>query len=114
MKKTTIVGNIGNAAECRVATGGHQFISFSVAYADREEKDEAGNVLKDDQGNPVTKAQWADCEMYVKPGTPTEGLLKTLAKGRHIYLEAHDKVEAWIKDGEARSKVIYKVQTFEV
>lgn len=36
MKQTTIVGNIGRDAVCREGDGGHKFVSFSVAYAERK------------------------------------------------------------------------------
>ncbi len=59
MKRTTIVGNIGRDAVCREGDGGHKFVSFSVAYAERKTNE------TDEQGNPVTVAQWAECEIYV-------------------------------------------------
>ena len=54
MKQTTIVGNIGRDAVCREGDGGHKFVSFSVAYAERKTNE------TDEQGNPVTVAQCAD------------------------------------------------------
>lgn len=115
MKKTIIVGNIGNPAVCREATGGHKFVSFSVAYSEREKKDAAGVVLKDEAGHPVTEALWAECEIYVKPENSANNLLKLFTKGRHIYVEAFERVEAWInKSGEAQGRILYKVQNFEV
>ncbi len=80
MKQTTIVGNIGRDAVCREGDGGHKFVSFSVAYAERKTND------TDEQGNPVTVAQWAECEIYVGPESSAEGLLKLLTKGRFIYI----------------------------
>ena len=75
MKRTTIVGNIGRDAVCREGDGGHKFVSFSVAYAERKTNE------TDEQGNPVTVAQWAECEIYVGPESSAEGLLKLLTKG---------------------------------
>ena len=74
MKRTTIVGNIGRDAVCREGDGGHKFVSFSVAYAERKTNE------TDEQGNPVTVAQWAECEIYVGPESSAEGLLKLLTK----------------------------------
>ena len=36
MKRITITGNLGKDAECREGQGGHKFVSFSVAYAERK------------------------------------------------------------------------------
>lgn len=109
MKQTTIVGNIGRDAVCREGDGGHKFVSFSVAYAERKTND------TDEQGNPVTVAQWAECEIYVGPESSAEGLLKLLTKGRFIYIEASDKVEAWIdKNNQVRSRILYRVTNFQV
>lgn len=109
MKQTTIVGNIGRDAVCREGDGGHKFVSFSVAYAERKTND------TDEQGNPVTVAQWAECEIYVGPESSAEGLLKLLTKGRFIYIEASDKVEAWIdKNNQMRSRILYRVTNFQV
>lgn len=109
MKRTTIVGNLGRDAECREAGGGHKFITFIVAYAERETGE------KDEQGNPVREPQWAECEIYVKPENSAQSLVRLLTKGRHIYLEAYDKVSAWIdKNGEPRGKVTYRVTDFKV
>lgn len=109
MKQTTIVGNIGRDAVCREGDGGHKFVSFSVAYAERK-TDET-----DEQGNPVTAAQWAECEIYVGPECSAEGITNLLKKGRFIYVEAYDKAHAWIdKDNQLRSKIIYKVTNFQV
>lgn len=74
MKQTTIVGNIGRDAVCREGDGGRKFVSFSVAYAERR----TGET--DEQGNPVTVAQWAECEIYVGPESSAEGLLKLRPK----------------------------------
>ena len=104
MKQTTIVGNIGRDAVCREGDGGHKFVSFSVAYAERKE-----------QGNPATVALWAECEIYVGPESSAEGLLKLLTKGRFIYIEAEGKVEAWIdKNNQLRSRILYRVTSFQV
>lgn len=109
MKSTTIVGNIGRDAVCRVGDGGHKFVTFSVAYAERK------TDATDEQGNPVTFALWAECEIYVGPESSAEGLLKLLTKGRFIYVEASDKVEAWIdKDNQLRSRSVYRVTNFQV
>lgn len=109
MKRTTIVGNIGRDAECREGDGGHKFVSFSVAYAERKTNE------TDEQGNPVTVAQWAECEIYVGPESSAEGLLKLLTKGRFIYAEASDKAEAWIdKDNQLRSRILYRITNFQV
>ena len=109
MKQTTIVGNIGRDAVCREGDGGHKFVSFSVAYAERKTND------TDEQGNPVTVAQWAECEIYVGPESSAEGLLKLLTIGRFIYIEASDKVEAWIdKNNQVRSRILYRVTNFQV
>lgn len=109
MKQTTIVGNIGRDAVCREGDGGHKFVSFSVAYAERKTND------TDEQGNPVTVAQWAECEIYVGPESSAEGLLKLLTKGRFIYIEASDKAEAWIdKNNQVRSRILYRVTNFQV
>lgn len=109
MKQTTIVGNIGRDAVCREGDGGHKFVSFSVAYAERKTND------TDEQGNPVTVAQWAECEIYVGLESSAEGLLKLLTKGRFIYIEASDKVEAWIdKNNQVRSRILYRVTNFQV
>ena len=109
MKQTTIVGNIGRDAVCREGDGGHKFVSFSVAYAERKTNE------TDEQGNPVTVAQWAECEIYVGPESSAEGLLKLLTKGRFIYAEASDKAEAWIdKDNQLRSRILYRITNFQV
>ena len=109
MKRTTIVGNIGRDAVCREGDGGHKFVSFSVAYAERK----TGET--DEQGNPATVAQWAECEIYVGPESSAEGLLKLLTKGRFIYAEASDKAEAWIdKDNQLRSRILYRITNFQV
>lgn len=109
MKKITIVGNIGKDAVCREGDGGHKFVSFSVAYAERK------TDARDEQGNPVTVALWAECEMYVGPESSAEGLLNVLKKGRFIYLEAYDVANAWIdKDNQPRARIIYKVTSFQV
>lgn len=109
MKKITIVGNIGKDAVCREGDGGHKFVSFSVAYAERK------TDARDEQGNPVTVALWAECEMYVGPESSAEGLLNVLKKGRFIYLEAYDVAHAWMdKDNQPRARIIYKVTSFQV
>ena len=42
----------------------------------------------------------------------TSNLLK---KGRFIYVEAYDKVEAWLdKENKPRARVIYRVTNFQV
>lgn len=108
MKRITIVGNIGREATCREAQG-HKFVTFSIAYAERV------TDAKDDQGNPVTETQWAECEIYVKPEKSAEGITNLLKKGRFIYVEGYDKVEVWIdKEGKPRAKVIYRVTDFQV
>ena len=109
MKRITITGNLGKDAECREGQGGHKFVSFSVAYAERD------TDAKDEQGNPIKEAQWADCEIYVKPENSAEGIVNLLKKGRFIYVEAYDKVEAWLdkenKPGAAfRSRWVEPVQ----
>ena len=96
-------------AVCREGDGGHKFVSFSVAYAERKTNE------TDEQGNPVTVAQWAECEIYVGPESSAEGLLKLLTKGRFIYAEASDKAEAWIdKDNQLRSRILYRITNFQV
>ena len=98
MKRITITGNLGKDAECREGQGGHKFVSFSVAYAERD-----------------TEAQWAECEIYVKPENSAEGIVNLLKKGRFIYVEAYDKVEAWLdKENKPRARVIYRVTNFQV
>ena len=109
MKRITITGNLGKDAECREGQGGHKFVSFSVAYAERD------TDAKDEQGNPIKEAQWAECEIYVGPESSAEGLLKLLTKGRFIYIEAEGKVEAWIdKNNQLRSRILYRVTSFQV
>lgn len=109
MKKTTIVGNIGRDAVCREGDGGHKFVSFSVAYAERK------TDAKDEQGNPVTLAQWAECEIYVGPESSAEGIMKVLKKGRFVYVEAYDRVQAWIdQEGKPQARVMYRVHDFQV
>lgn len=109
MKKITIVGNIGKDAVCREGRDGHKFVTFSVAYAERQTDE------KDEQGNPVTEAQWAECEIYVKPENSAERILSLLKKGRFIYVEAYDKADAWIdKDNQPRARIIYRVTNFQV
>ena len=109
MKQTTIVGNIGRDAVCREGDGGHKFVSFSVAYAERKPGE------TDEQGNPVTVAQWAECEIYVGPESSAEGITNLLKKGRLVYVEAYDKVEAWIdKDNQPRARIVYRVTSFQV
>ena len=109
MKRITITGNLGKDAECREGQGGHKFVSFSVAYAERD------TDAKDEQGNLIKEAQWADCEIYVKPENSAEGIVNLLKKGRFIYVEAYDKVEAWLdKENKPRARVIYRVTNFQV
>ena len=68
-----------------------------------------------EQGNPIKEAQWADCEIYVKPENSAEGIVNLLKKGRFIYVEAYDKVEAWLdKENKPRARVIYRVTNFQV
>ena len=65
--------------------------------------------------NPIKEAQWADCEIYVKPENSAEGIVNLLKKGRFIYVEAYDKVEAWLdKENKPRARVIYRVTNFQV
>ena len=78
MKRTTIVGNIGRDAVCREGDGGHKFVSFSVAYAERKTNE------TDEQGNPVTVAQWAECEIR-RPGKFGRGASE-IADQRALYL----------------------------
>ena len=60
-------------------------------------------------------SQWADCEIYVKPENSAEGIVNLLKKGRFIYVEAYDKVEAWLdKENKPRARVIYRVTNFQV
>ena len=107
--KTGGSGDTGGDALAGGGDGGHKFVSFSVAYAERKTND------TDEQGNPVTVAQWAECEIYVGPESSAEGLLKLLTKGRFIYIEASDKVEAWIdKNNQVRSRILYRVTNFQV
>ena len=94
MKRITITGNLGKDAECREGQGGHKFVSFSVAYAERD------TDAKDEQGKPENSA---------------EGIVNLLKKGRFIYVEAYDKVEAWLdKENKPRARVIYRVTNFQV
>lgn len=66
-------------------------------------------------GNPIKEAQWAECEIYVKPENSAEGIVNLLKKGRFIYVEAYDKVEAWLdKENKPRARVIYRVTNFQV
>lgn len=70
---------------------------------------------KDEQGNPIKEAQWGECEIYVKPENSAEGIVNLLKKGRFIYVEAYDKVEAWLdKENKPRARVIYRVTNFQV
>ena len=109
MKRITIIGNLGKDAECGEGQGGPIVVSVSVAYAERD------TDAKDEQGNPLKKAQWADCEIYVKPENSAEGIVNLLKKGRFIYVEAYDKVEAWLdKENKPRTRVIYQVTNFQV
>ena len=113
MKRITITGNLGKDAECREGQGGHKFVSFSVAYAERD------TDAKDEQGNPIKEAQWAECEIYVKPENSAEGIVNLLKKGRFIYVEAYDKVEAWLDKETAIapsmfSKSIYFGEKFAI
>ena len=50
MKRITITGNLGKDAECREGQGGHKFVSFSVAYAERDTdaKDEPVSLYTSD------------------------------------------------------------------
>ena len=108
MKKTIICGNLGKDAECKSVSGGHKFVQFSVACNTVQKKDASGNTYEE--------TQWADCEIYVKPENSAEGLLKALKKGRHIYLEAYDRVDTWIDNTtkEARARIIYRVLSFDI
>mgnify|MGYP002563182927 FL=1 len=108
MKKTIISGNLGKDAECRTVSGGHKFVQFSVAY-DRRQKQDAS-------GNPYEETQWADCEIYVKPENSAEGLMKALTKGRHIYLEAYDRIDSWLDKttNEPRARCVYRVLSFDI
>ena len=66
-------------------------------------------------GQPDQGAQWAECEIYVKPENSAEGIVNLLKKGRFIYVEAYDKVEAWLdKENKPRARVIYRVTNFQV
>ena len=68
--------------------GGHKFVSFSVAYAERDT-----DAKRTNRATRSTEAQWADCEIYVKPGELSRGnSCNLLKKGRFIYVEAYDKV----------------------
>ena len=43
------------------------------------------------------------------------GIVNLLKKGRFIYVEAYDKVEAWLdKENKPRARVIYRVTNFQV
>ena len=54
-------------------------------------------------------------KIYVKPENSAEGIVNLLKKGRFIYVEAYDKVEAWLdKENKPRARVIYRVTNFQV
>ena len=73
------------------------------------------NGIRMPKGNPIKEAQWAECEIYVKPENSAEGIVNLLKKGRFIYVEAYDKVEAWLdKENKPRARVIYRVTNFQV
>ena len=111
MKRITITGNLGKDAECREGQGGHKFVSFSVAYAERD------TDAKDEQGNPIKEAQWAECEIYVKPENSAEGIVQS-AEERPFYLRGslgQGRKRGWIKRIKPRARVIlYRVTNFQV
>ena len=91
-----------------------RIVQGSVAMQQQKDID-TNQPLKDEQGNPIKEAQWADCEIYVKPENSAEGIVNLLKKGRFIYVEAYDKVEAWLdKENKPRARVIYRVTNFQV
>ena len=72
-----------------------------------------------DQGSPVgglrNLCQAGDFLVGKSPENSAEGIVNLLKKGRFIYVEAYDKVEAWLdKENKPRARVIYRVTNFQV
>lgn len=64
-----------------------------------------------DQGSPVGGVR----NLCQAGETQPEGIVNLLKKGRFIYVEAYDKVEAWLdKENKPRARVIYRVTNFQV
>ena len=98
--RVIIGGTLTRDPELRHLPTGGAVCNFGVAINDR---------YKGKDGEWKETATFVDCEAWGKSG---EAIAQYLAKGRKILIEGQLKLEQWEKDGERRSKMKVRVESF--
>lgn len=101
MNKSFLSGNIGNDPELVQTSSGWTCFKFSIANNDESKKLDDGSYEK------VTS--WFDLEYWTKNDGHWGMKLK---KGASVTCECEAKQNTWKKDGQNRSKIIFKVVKF--
>lgn len=104
MLQVTLIGNLGAAAEVKVADG-REFITFRVAH---------NEAYTDTAGNKVEKSMWIDCTMNCNGGRPA--VLPYLQPGTLVCVQGSmsTRVYSSQKDRCMKAGVTIHVQRVEL
>ncbi len=101
MNKLQLLSTITKDIEMKYAQSGTAIASFSVAY---------NTKYKDQSGQYVEKAAFFDVTAF---GKTAENLQKYFHKGSRILIDGELDYQSWEKDGQKRSKVAIKLNSFD-
>ena len=94
VNKVILVGNIGNAPECRYTSSGAPVTSFSIA---------TNETWLDSENKKVNNTEWHNIVTWNKLAEFANEYLK---KGQSVYLEGKIHTSSWDdKDGKKRNKI---------
>lgn len=96
MLKTQVIGNLGKDAEVKEVNG-KKVIEFSVCHSYKKQGGESVSVW-------VNCSKWGD----------TTTIAPYLKKGTKVWCDGTPSVDAWIKDGEAKSSLRLSVSQIEL
>lgn len=101
MLQTTIIGHIGNDAECK-SYNGKEFTTFRVAHSDR---------WTSEDGQVHEQTTWVDCVMNGKPA-----VLPYLTKGTLVYCSGSTELRVYSspKDRCMKAGLTIKVRSCEL
>lgn len=100
MNDCILSGSIGKDPEVFAPNGSeYSCLKFSIANNDKS--------IKNDSGNWQNKTSWFNVEFWTKK---PQYWLQKLYKGTPVLLPVEAEQQTWEKDGNKKSKIIFKIQ----
>lgn len=97
-----LIGNLTRDAELKYTNSGTAVCKFSIAH---------NKKYKNAQGSQVEEVSFFECTLW---GKAAESLNQYLTKGKLIAVEGEMKQDRWEQDGQARSKIEFKVENLRL